>query len=634
MPQAQPKPGASAGTKAAARPKLRVAFCAWEIGRAASGLGTKIGGLGAVVEELPPELVKAADRQGLDLEVETLSPCFAHYDKSRLTPLDLELPVTLEGRTFPFRAYQHVFTERITFAGGSTRDVRFKMIYFWDPWQLHWTRAQEIYPDDPVLGAKLYSAVAQAMARYIRQGDFQTVHLHDYHVGLVPFFLGDEYLRQVPIHLTIHNASYQGITPLAGGGYASLDRLGLPGERLFHQYFDFFDNLNLLKACMLKVHETGGKITTVSGDLEGTWGYAAELRLGHRAIHQRAWAQKGAPPVEVFVPNRHLDLFEKIPVAGITNGLRDRNRPEQMPELKASTLKAWQAQRRDRPFFANPKVQAEMLARDHSFDFDHLEVKAELRKLLYLECFGHEIWGFPVLLTAVGRLVDQKNFGLIADIIPRTLEYDNQAKFIILANAPDSDRGGKDLEARFRALAGRHPGQVCFNHSFNPVLAKLIFAGGDFTLIPSRFEPCGLTDYEAALAGAITIGHHTGGLPKVRHCGYLYEWLDLRDAAGEANAFFRAIQAALSTYRHDYARHRELMRTAMALNAGWDASAAQYVQMYRYGFQTKEWIGLREAQIAKFLKLLGPERALFKRFFNPGIGEYGDRYDWQLKSKL
>jgi glycogen synthase len=634
MAHAHEKPTPTKKAKATARPKLRVALCAWEIGRLSSGLGTKVGGLGSVVEELPPELVKAAARQGLDLEIETLSPCFAHYDKSKLKRLDLKLPATLEGSPFHLEAYEHVFTERLTFHDGKSRDVSFRMIYFWDEWQLSWTSAQAIYPDDVWMGAKLYSAVSQAMAGYIRQGNFQTVHLHDYHVGLVPFFLGDDHLQQVPVHLTIHNASYQGIIPLINGGYASLNRLGLPGELLFHKYFDFFDNLNLMKACMLKVHEQGGKITTVSGDLEGTWGYAAELRENHAKVHQRAWAQKGAPPIEVFVPNRHLDLFEKVPAAGITNGLRDTNRPEQMPELKAATLRAWQAKRPERPFFANPRVQVEMLARDHHFSVDHLELKAELRKLLYLECFGHELWGHPVLLTAVGRLVEQKNFGLIADIIPRTLGYDNQAKFILLASAPDSDRGGKELEGRFRWLASRHPGQVYFNNSFSPVLAKLIFAGGDFTLIPSRFEPCGLTDYEAALLGTITIGHHIGGLAKVRHCGYLYEWLDVRDPAGEAQAFFRAIQAALSTYRHDPGRHGYLMRTAMTLNTSWDASAAQYVQMLRYGFLTKEWQALREAQLVKFLRLLGPERALYKRFFQPGLGEYGDQYDWQLKHRL
>ena len=104
--------------------KLRVAMPAWEIGRVGSGLGVKIGGLGVVVEELPPELIKAAARHGLDLEIETLTPCFAHYDKSQLTKLDLRLPATIEGYTFEFEVYEHIFPDG------------HKVIYFWDEWQL------------------------------------------------------------------------------------------------------------------------------------------------------------------------------------------------------------------------------------------------------------------------------------------------------------------------------------------------------------------------------------------------------------------------------------------------------------------------------------------------------------------
>jgi glycogen synthase len=280
-----------------AKKKLRVAMPAWEIGRTGTGLGVKIGGLGVIVEELPPELVKAAAKQNIDLEIEILTPCFAHYDKSQLTKLDLRLPVTLADHTFAFEVYEHIFPD------GQ------KVVYFWDELQLNWTQASAIYPDDPQVGARLYAAVSQAMAGYIKQSDFDTVHLHDYHVGLIPFYLGDDYLQSVTVHFTIHNATYQGIIPLIGGGFSSLDRLNLPGEKLFHKYFDFFDNLNLMKACMLKVHETGGKITTVSGDLEGTWGYAAELKEDHAILWASAYAQKGSPPGEVFVPNIVLELF-------------------------------------------------------------------------------------------------------------------------------------------------------------------------------------------------------------------------------------------------------------------------------------------------------------------------------------
>ncbi|HEY5865774.1 MAG TPA: glycogen/starch synthase, partial [Candidatus Tectomicrobia bacterium] len=177
---------------------LRVAILAWEIGRVSSGLGAKIGGLGTIIEELPAELVKTAQEQHIDLDIEILSPCFAHYDKRQLTRLDLTPQVTLGGHTFPFEVYEHVF------------DDGQRAIYFWDQGQLHWTNASAIYPSDPWLALGLYATVGQAMASYIAQGHFDTVHLHDYHVGLVPFYLGDAYLQQVPTHLTIHNASYQG----------------------------------------------------------------------------------------------------------------------------------------------------------------------------------------------------------------------------------------------------------------------------------------------------------------------------------------------------------------------------------------------------------------------------------------
>ena len=183
------------------RKKLRVAMPAWEIGRVDSGLGVKIGGLGVIVEELPPELVKAAASQGLDLEIETLTPCFAHYDRSQLTPLELRLPVTIGGHTFEFEVYEHIFPD------GQ------KVIYFWDEWQLHWTNASAIYPSDPQLGLSLYAALGQAMTGYIKQGNFDTVHLHDYHVGLIPFYLGDDYLQNVPVHVTIHNAPTRGLRP-------------------------------------------------------------------------------------------------------------------------------------------------------------------------------------------------------------------------------------------------------------------------------------------------------------------------------------------------------------------------------------------------------------------------------------
>lgn len=594
---------------------------AWEIGRTETGLGAKIGGLGVIIEELPSELVKAAAKRNLELEVVVLSPCFAHYDRHRLTPVEFKPRATLLGVSFDFEVFEHVFQD------GQ------KVIYFWDNLQLGWTGATTIYPDDPQMGLLLYASLCQAMARYISAHHFDVIHLHEYHVGLIPFYLGDSYLQDVPIHFTIHNASYQGITPLIGGGYNSLERIHLPGAKLFHKYFDFFDNLNLMKACLLKVHETGGKITTVSGDIAGTWGYAAELKRGHAELWARAYAQKGSPPGEVFVPNRHLDLFEKLPVAGITNGMKAINRSENLPELKADKLRAMQA-KRTKPLFSHPVAQTEMLAKDHNFDVHRLTVKAELKRLLHLEAFAVEPLGDPIILTVVGRLVEQKNLGLVADIITRTIQYDHQTRFIILASAPPGDSAGKASEQAFAGMAMAYPAHVYFNNSFNLPLSKLILAGGDFCLIPSRFEPCGLVDYEASLLGNVVVGSATGGLTKVARCAYLYDWLDISDRSGEANAFFRQIKTAVDVYRNDPARHAQLVHDAMTIDAGWDTSAGQYLDMYRYGFLVKTWHENRQDLLKSFTKLLGKDFRLFSEFFIPAQKEFGDQYDWQLKAWL
>lgn len=606
-----------------AKRKMRVALAAWEIGRVGSGLGAKVGGLGVVVEELPRELVTAAARQGIELEIETLSPCFAHHDKRKLTRRDLRVPVTLDGHTFEFEVYEHMFPD------GQ------KVVYFWDHLQLHWTGPAALYPSDPQLGLRLYAAVSQAMAGYIRQGGFDTIHLHDYHVGLIPLYLGDEYLRAVPVHLTVHNASYQGNAPVVGGAAASLERISKPGEPLAHRYFDFFDNLNILKACMLKVHETGGRITTVSGDLGASWGYAAELGMSEAEILARAAAQKGGRPGKVFLPNRGLDLFEKLPIAGITNGISDQNRPEHLPELKAGALKKVQARRgRSSPIFRNPTVQAGMLGRDHSFDAETLQVKSELKRLLHLEAFGTEPAFDPILITAVGRLVEQKNFGIIADVVERTLAHDPGVKFLLLASAPREDADGKALEARFGRLSALYPQRVFFDNTFNQPLSRLILAGGDFSLVPSRFEPCGLVDYEASLLGTIVIGRATGGLTKVAHCGYLYDWLDVSDPVGEADAFSARIRQAVDTYRRDPRRHRELVRAAMRIDASWDASATQYVNLYRYGVLAKRWHAGRRGLVRTFAASLGADEGVFTDFFVPAREEYRDALDTELRKTL
>jgi glycogen synthase len=610
---------------------LRCSLAAWEIGRASSGLGARVGGLGVVVEQLPPELIRAADRRGLVLHVQTLSPCFAWYDRQRLERLEPDLPVTIGGRTHNFSVYRHRFLAR-TDTGSGEGEAELEMIYFWNPELLGWSTPEAIYPEDPWLAARSYAAVCQAMAAFLALQPTQTLHLHDYHVGLVPFYMSAEQRLSTPVHLTIHNGSYQGEVPLQGGGYETLEQLGLDGAALFHRYFDHGGRLNLLKASMLEVHQLGGRITTVSGDLEGSWGYAAELRTPRAEILRRAEQLAGRPPRDVFVPNGGLEVFERLPIAGITNGLADSARPERMPELRAAVLRASQVQAGAEPLFRHPEVQQAMLARDHDFDARRLGVKAELKRLLHLECFGAEPEGDPPIIVVVGRLAQQKHLDLVLDIAGPVFERVPEARFAVLASAADEE--GRAHERAFAAMAHRYPDRFFYDRRFLQPLSRLMMAGADFALVPSRFEPCGLVDYEAALLGTVVIARRTGGLAKMKRCGYLYEWLDEGDPQGEARAFGELVIQALETRRDRPWEHRTRVMASMAVDASWDRSADQYLDLYQYGLRAVAWRRERQALLEGFVEGLGDDRERFERWFAPAREPWADPYDWELFHRL
>ena len=594
-------------------------MAAWEIGRVPSGFGVKIGGLGTVMEELPEELVRAARGQGIKLQIDLFSPCFAHYDRDELELIGAA-PSSLDGIEFEYQVYRRALNPGVT------------GFFFWDSWQLGWTSPNSVYPEDPFMATRLYSATAQAMAGLISESKYDALHLHDYHVGLIPFYLRDPHSEPLPVHFTIHNATHQGHYPILEDPYQMLFNLNLDGYRLFHEYFDFFGHLNLLKAALLRAHRSGGRVTTVSGDLAGTWGYAAELREDNDSLQIRASRQKeGGVVGEVFLPNRSLNVLEQVPIAGITNGLSDINWPQNLPQLKRSYLKQV-ARRSEGLALRNPKVSRALLAKDHSFDAESLDNKAQLKRLLHLEAFGSPAEGDPILLTVVGRLVAQKNLGLVAAVAERILQYDDGAKFIILASAPDGS--GRVTEREFQRLASWYPERFSFINDFNEVLGKLLQAGGDFMLIPSRFEPCGLVDYEASLLGSVVIGHRTGGLAKVAECGYLYDWLDVADYWGEANAFAGQIELAIHTYRHDPSTHRERMLQGMALDASWSTSADTYLDLYRYGLMIKDWRRRLSGLAKRFSGGLGDDLESFQQFAEVAGPPFRNFQDLPLKRAL
>ncbi|MBM9536821.1 shikimate kinase [Desulfobulbus alkaliphilus] len=115
------------------------------------------------------------------------------------------------------------------------------------------------------------------------------------------------------------------------------------------------------------------------------------------------------------------------------------------------------------------------------------------------------------LYTFIGRLTAQKGVDVLIEAIVETLSQEKSHQYLVFGS------GNPEFEKQLEQLAisriGR--GRVCFLKGYDSLLANKVYAAGDFFLIPSRYEPCGLTDYIAQLLGNLPIVHRVGGLVKV-----------------------------------------------------------------------------------------------------------------------
>jgi starch synthase len=123
------------------------------------------------------------------------------------------------------------------------------------------------------------------------------------------------------------------------------------------------------------------------------------------------------------------------------------------------------------------------------------------------------------LLTFIGRLDQQKGYDTMIKAVRKLFIEDNNVRIIGLGS------GNADMELQLKNLAETYPGRACFAIGYDTQLANQIYAGGDFFLIPSNFEPCGLTDFYAQIMGNIPIVHQVGGLVKILDGKYGFSYL-------------------------------------------------------------------------------------------------------------
>ncbi len=178
------------------------------------------------------------------------------------------------------------------------------------------------------------------------------------------------------------------------------------------------------------------------------------------------------------------------------------------------------------------------------------------------------------LFTFVGRLSTQKGVDKLLGALENLLHLDQNFQVLVLGT------GEKDIEAALLRLAETesNAGRVCVLRGFDPLLANWVYAAGDFFLIPSRYEPCGLTDFIAQLFGNLPIVHHIGGLIKVRDgaTGFAYH-------NHSSAALMGAMQRAMQLFRADPEKILDMQRAAVEniqKKYTWDVVLQHYIRLY------------------------------------------------------
>ena len=181
------------------------------------------------------------------------------------------------------------------------------------------------------------------------------------------------------------------------------------------------------------------------------------------------------------------------------------------------------------------------------------------------------------LFCVVSRLTSQKGLDMLLECLP-----DLAAEGASLALLGSGDSA---LERQFTAASSRHPGQVGVMIGYDEPLAHLLLAGSDGILIPSRFEPCGLTQLYGLRYGTLPVAARTGGLADTiidaneaalaAQCATGFQFAPIN-----ATMLEQAIARACAVYRQPRV-WSAMMRRAMRQPVGWEASAAAYEAIYR-----------------------------------------------------
>ncbi len=205
-----------------------------------------------------------------------------------------------------------------------------------------------------------------------------------------------------------------------------------------------------------------------------------------------------------------------------------------------------------------------------TYSIDNLERRL-INKRFILKEFGLEKNLEKPLLILISRLSNQKGIDLIIQGLP--VLFDKEFSAIFLGS------GQRELEIGLKKLEAFMPDRIRVVLEFNNSLAHRLYASGDVILMPSLYEPCGLSQMIAMRYGCIPVAREVGGLkdsiisnPSKNRTGYLFEQPD-------ELAFAKCLRNALSDFKN-FNKWKSIQKRAMQVDFSWKKSALQYLNLY------------------------------------------------------
>jgi len=298
---------------------------------------------------------------------------------------------------------------------------------------------------------------------------------------------------------------------------------------------------------------------------------------------------RNLPPTDLKSLRYTNFTLRAIKHADAISTVSERYAEEILTKKFGEGLDGWLRRRKDRVFgiingidytIFNPSFDQHLAVH---YDWNSLD-KKEQNKLAFQRDLGLSVAAETPLIGMDQRLTEQKGFNLIMEILPFLFRQDIQLAVV--------GSGDRDYIKFFRAAAKKYPHQIAISTPFTEEMGSRVLAGSDIFLMPSRYEPCGISQMKSLRYGSIPIVHQTGGLADTI--------TDFNPRTGVGTGFvfqtyqgadlLMALTRAIETYK--YPRVWEhLTWQAMRQSFSWELPAKKYVQLYRQAINFYHAVG-------------------------------------------